>query len=60
MTVGGSWFDLVFKAIFPHLGRAVASHNMQSLGEHSVGDGPEEPGWQFRVVWLGCIDLDHG
>lgn len=43
LTVGGSWFGLIFKASFPHLDRVVASHTVQSLGEHGVGDGTGEP-----------------
>lgn len=55
LTVGGSWFGLIFKASFPRLGRVVASHTM-----HSVGDGTGEPNWQFRAVPLGWVSLDHG
>lgn len=60
LTVGSHWFGLIFKASFPHLGKVVASHTVQSSGEHGISDGTGEPDWRFRAMWLGWVGLDHG
>lgn len=58
MIVGGSWFGLIFKGSFPHLGRVVVSHTVQgtegtvlvmALGSPT---GDSEPcGW-VGLCWL--------
>lgn len=54
LTFGGSWFGLIFKASFPHLGRVVVSHTLQSLGERGVGDGTGSPTSSLEPCgWVG-------